>query len=55
MPTDSGTCTLMREYAIFSLMSLTWTRLALEAEEWGQVNHPKARLSKNDPKMHQGS
>jgi hypothetical protein len=31
-------------------ISLTWTRLALEAEQWSQMNGPKARLTKTDPK-----
>ena len=27
----------------------TWTRLALEAEQWAQVNRPSARLTKATP------
>jgi hypothetical protein len=27
-------------------MARTWTRLALEAEQWGQMNRPTARLTK---------
>jgi len=29
-------------------MARTWTRLALEAEEWRRDNSPKSRLAKKD-------
>ena len=32
----------------------TWTRLAIEAEEWGQANRPKARLRSSARKCTEG-
>jgi len=32
-------------------MSRTWTRLALEAEEWRRDNSPRSRLAKKDARF----
>jgi hypothetical protein len=39
----------MRVKEILLDVAWTWTRLALEAEQWSQMNRPEARLSKAGP------
>ena len=36
----------MRVQGILLDIARTWTRLALEAEQWGQMNRPTSRLKK---------
>ena len=54
-------CQLMAEHApnarirdILLNVARTWTRVALEVEQWTQMNRPSARLTRLLRQMHHG-